>query len=570
MKKALSLLLTLFCAFGLYAGTLGVASSEATVAAAETATTEDEFIDYAGQAVLNLNGDSKTMELTVKTFVDGDTTHFHADGWSTDNIFKARYAAVNTPESTGKLEPWGKKAAKFTRSKLETATSIIVESDGTNWEADSTGDRYLSWVWYKAPGADTYRNLNLELLQEGLAVGSKAGDSRYGALAVEAINQATQAKLHVYSQEQDPDFFYGSSTEIDLKELRLNIDYYKDKRVAFEGVIAAYENQGVYVESFDDETGMYYGVYVYYGFFLKGGALNILSVGNKVRITGVVQYYEAGDSYQVSDLVYNGYKPTAEDIRLISTGHSASNVETTAAQFAGKVPVTYNKITTEKENEDSEPVTKTEEVTENIKYSELALNTSISMKGLYVKSAYTTNNGGDNDGAMTLTCQSDGKTVTVRTTVLRSPITNELVTQDMLVGKTIDVTGVVDYFSGDYQIKILHVGAIKIDGEPLFPPVVEEPAPDSSISSSDSNEEPAPEADPTIYIIIAAVVVVAAAAVAVVLILKNKKTSPAIQAPQEEPQAEEEHPQDQAEETPVEVEETQTEEASNQSTEENK
>ena len=53
MKKALSLLLTLFCAFGLYAGTLGVASSEATVAAAETATTEDEFIDYAGQAVLD-------------------------------------------------------------------------------------------------------------------------------------------------------------------------------------------------------------------------------------------------------------------------------------------------------------------------------------------------------------------------------------------------------------------------------------------------------------------------------------------------------------------------------------
>ena len=460
MKKHWTLLLTLCCAFSLFVGN-GLLSSPAEESAATTvqaAADATETIDYAGQATLNLNGDSKTMEVTVKTFVDGDTTHFNASGFNDQNLLKARYMAVNTPESTGKLEEWGKKASKFTRSKLETATSIIVESDTTDWEADSTGERYLCWVWYKAPESSVYRNLNLELLQEGLAVGSNAGTSRYGSLCTQAIAQATALKLHVHSNEKDPDFFYGESIELDLKELRLNIGDYTDKRVAFEGTVAYYESQGVYVENFDEETQMYYGVYVYYGFFLTAQGQSVLAVGNRVRITGNVQYYEAGDSYQVSDLRYNPYKPAADDIRLISKGHTAANVETTAETFQSTVSVT------------------SETTTENRPYAELAMNTSISMKGLLVKDAYTTDNGGNNDGAMTLTCESNGKTVKVRTVVLRDP-SGKVVTKDMLVGKTIDVTGVVDSFNGEYQIKILSTAGIKQDGQLMFPPVVEEPTP---------------------------------------------------------------------------------------------
>jgi hypothetical protein len=331
----------------------------------------------------------------------------------------------------------------------------------------------LSWVWYKAPGATTYRNLNLELLQEGLALGSKAGESRYGSLATPAFAQAKELQLYVHSSEKDPDFFYGESIELDLKELRLNIESYTGKRVAFEGVVAYYVNQGVYIESFDEETQMYFGIYVYYGFFLSSDATSLLSIGNKVRITGVVQYYEAGDSYQVSDLKYNKYKPTDDDIRLIEKGHAAANVETTAAQFNRYVPIT---ITTE--NPETGDTTTS---TKNYKYAALAMNTSISMKGLLVKSAYTTDNGGNNDGAMTLTCEAEGRTVNVRTIVLKDAAGN-LATQDMLVGKTIDVTGVVDCFNGEYQIKILSTGGIKVDGKPLFPPVEKPTTSDSSTS----------------------------------------------------------------------------------------
>lgn len=484
-KTALSLLLTLFCAFGLFASNGGVASNEATL----TAQAEDAVVDYAAQAVLDFDADTQTIEVSVKTFVDGDTTHFFAEGFD-NGVLKARYMAVNTPESTGKLEEWGKKASKFTRSKLETATSIVIESDGANWETDSTGDRHLSWVWYKAPGATEYRNLNIELLQEGLGRGSKASEGRYGALCSSAIYQATQLKLNIWSGEKDPDFFYGESIELDLKELRLNIDSYSGKRVAFEGVVSYYVNQGVYVEDFDEETNMYFGIYVYYGFFLSD--TSVLTVGNKVRISGVVQYYEAGDSYQVSDLKYNAFLPSADDIRLIEAGHEAANVEITPAQFNSQVPVTVTTVDPDTQETTTE--------TKNLPFAQLAMNTSVSMKGLKVKSAYTTDNGGNNDGAMTLTCEADGKKVTVRTIVLKDSQGN-YATEDMLVGKTIDVTGVIDRFNGTYQIKIISLAGILVDGELLFPPVEPTPPPvdsSSDTASEETSEVPeAPEASDT-------------------------------------------------------------------------
>ena len=486
-KTALSLILTCFCAFGLFAANRGVASSEATLTAAAETTDTVEVIDYAGQAVLDMNSNTQKVETTVKTFVDGDTTHFNVPDFA-NGVLKARYAAVNTPESTGKLEEWGKKAAKFTRSKLETATSIVVEAESSDgkWEPDSTGDRYLSWVWYKAPGATTYRNLNIELLQEGLAVGSNAARTRYGELASAAIAQANALKLHVYGPKgQDPDFYYGESIEMDLKELRLNLEKYNGKRVAFEGIVSYYVNQGVYVESFDEETQMYYGIYVYYGFTsISSQGVSVLAIGNKVRVTGVVQYYEGGGSYQVSDLKYNPYIPSADDIRVIEKGYGAANVETTVSTFNSTVSID---VTTETTDETTGETTTTT-TTKSYPYAELAMNTSISMKGLTVKSAYTTDNGGNNDGAMTLTCMSGGKTIKVRTVVLKDSAGN-MATEDMLVGKTIDVKGIIDSYNGEYQIKIISLAGILVDGEPLFPPV--EPTPPVVDSTSEETSDTA-------------------------------------------------------------------------------
>lgn len=404
-------------------------------------------VDYAASIAFNKNSNTRKTEVTVKTYVDGDTTHFYVpENVMETGVFKARYLAVNTPESTGKIEEYGKKASRFTKEKLSAAESIYIESDTANWDADSTGDRYLVWVWYKTSEMEDYRNLNIELLQEGLAIASSSANNRYGSVCTSAIDQAKAMKLNVYSGQKDPDFYYGDAVELTLKELRSNIDEYNGIKVAFEGVITLNNNNGVYVESYDPENDLYYGLYVYYGFSLSGTGLEILKVGNKARIVGTVQYYEAGGTYQVSGLSYRQMKPNdPSNIQMISSGHEPAYVLTDADKFVnGKVDV---------------------EVGEEIKtfdYAALAINSSIAMNDLTVVDVYTTKNEDSSSfGAMTFTCKSGDLTVYVRTTVLRDA-QGALITEDAYMGKTIDVKGIIDYFEGNYQIKVFTTDQITV------------------------------------------------------------------------------------------------------------
>ena len=140
-----------------------------------------------------------------------------------------------------------------------------------------------------------------------------------------------------------------------------------------------------------------------------------------------------------------------ENIKLLGTGHTAANRLTTAEQFLdGKVTVNVLK-----ELGSEEMVEKT------FDYAALAMSTSIRMENLYVKDVYVTNNGGDNDGAMTMTCEVDGRKVVIRTTVLRNS-NKELYTPEDFLNKTVNVIGIVDYFSGEYQIKVFSAKNIEI------------------------------------------------------------------------------------------------------------
>ena len=410
-------------------------------------------IDYVASTKLVMESSTKKQEVTVKSYIDGDTTHFLVPSEvSADGILKARYMGVNTPESTGKIEPWGKKASTFTKEKLLGAESIIVESDNDVWNVDSTGGRHLVWVWYKPAGESDYRCLNLELIQNGLSIACGTTADRYGDAMSKAFQQAKQLKLNVFSTEKDPDFFYGDAYEVDLKGLRTNISLYDNKKVAFEGVVTRNNNNSVYVESYDAETDMYYGMSVYYG-YETGELLNILKVGNLVRVVGTVTYYETGGTWQVSGLSYREFKPLDPSNTIkISEGHEASNRLLDAGVFASGVMESEALVSLEGE----------ETETKEFGYADLIMSTSVSMKDLKVTGAYTTSNGGDNDGAMTLTCQSkDGIIVTVRTIVLYDDGGNMLTEADFL-NKTIDVKGIVDYFSGDHQIKVFSTKDIDI------------------------------------------------------------------------------------------------------------
>ena len=406
-----------------------------------------EVVDYVSQLKLDMSSETLKQKVTVKTFVDGDTTHFYVpESVMETGVLKARYLAVNTPESTGKIEEYGKKASEFTKEKLSSATSIIVESDNGTWNADSTGGRYLVWVWYRTSETEDYRNLNLEILQNGLAIASSSANNRYGETMVAAIAQAKAQKLHVHSGQKDPDFYYGEAIELTLKELRTNIADYNGMKVAFNGVITMNNSNSVYIEDYDAETGMYYGMTIYYGYNLSGEGLDVLSVGNMARIVGSVQYYEAGGTYQVSDLTYRLMKPDdPNNIQKISSGHSAAYVLTDADTFVnGTVSI---------ETEDGVSV---------FDYANLALSTTLEMKNLKVVDVYTTlNEDSSSYGAMTLTCEVDGQTVSVRTVVLFDE-NNERITEEAYAGKTIDVKGIVDYFDGAYQIKVFNAKDIII------------------------------------------------------------------------------------------------------------
>ncbi|MBE6669653.1 MAG: hypothetical protein E7601_05570 [Ruminococcaceae bacterium] len=410
-------------------------------------TEESEITDYASSVALDTASSTKKTEVTVKAYVDGDTTHFNVpDSVIDGGVLKARYLAVNTPESTGKIEEWGKTASSFTKEKLKNAVSIMVESDDGNWNVDSTGGRYLVWVWYKTEEGGAYRNLNIELLQNGLAIASNSANNRYGDTCMAAIEQAKTSKLHIYSGQKDPNFPYGSASELTLKELRCNVTEYDGTKVAFEGVITKNNNNSVYVEEYDAETDMYYGMTVYYGYSLNGTGLQILSVGNRVRIVGTVQYYETGDSYQVSGLEYSPMRPNdPNNIQKISEGHAPSYRTLDPETFAnGNLIVTVG-------DENKE-----------FKFAELALYTSVEMKGLKVKSVYTTNNEeSSSNGAMTLTCAVNGVEISIRTIVLRDS-EGKLITADMLEDKIIDVKGLVDRFDGTYQIKVFSINDVTI------------------------------------------------------------------------------------------------------------
>ena len=412
-----------------------------------TEATNPPVEDYAGSLRLNMSSATAKVEATVKNFVDGDTVHFYvSDDVMPDGVLKARFLAINTPESTGKIEEFGKKASSFTKEKLSSAVSIIIESETASWDPDSTGDRYLVWVWYK-PSADAeYRNLNIEILQNGLAIASNSANNQYGTTCMAAINQAKANKLNVHSGQKDPDYYYGEAVELTLKELRPNLEKYSNMDVAFEGVVTMNDNNGVYVESYDPETDMYYGMFVYYGFNLNGKGMEILTVGNEVRIVGSVQYYEGGGSWQIADVDYRMMKPDdPNNLQKLSDGHSPAYVETSIKTFNGNVTIP---------SDEGQSVTK--------RYAEMALGTSIEMKGLKVVDSYTTTNEeSSSKGAFTLECEVDGQTVDVRTTVLLDKDGN-VIKASAYEGKTIDVKGMIDYFNGSYQIKVFSADNIKI------------------------------------------------------------------------------------------------------------
>lgn len=428
-------------------------------------------IDYVSNLKLDMNSNTKKAEVTTHLHVDGDTTHFNIDpkyGYApaleNSGVLKARYLGCDTPESTGKIEPWGKKASKFTKDVVTKAHKIILESDDDKWNVDSTGGRALVWVWYQMNEGDDYRNLNIELLQNGLANAKNTGGTRYGEVGTSALNQAKAQKLYIHNNAvKDPDYYYGKCQGTTLKNIRLHLSQYLNTYVSFDCTVAKIDDQTVYVEDYDEDDDITYGMQLFLGYTQYVDVKAMTYANYRIRVAGSLQYYEAGGTYQVSDPQYSSYATVDSPESFYKYADAEHNLDKKArfteynvGDFEAKRTFTITEFVQDEGTDDLIEVTHDKE----FKIGDLVCSSSAELKNLTVKSTYTTGTG-NSKGAISLTCSdSSGKTITIRTTVLTE--NGATVTADRYAGKTINARGIVDYYNGLYQLKVFSASDIDI------------------------------------------------------------------------------------------------------------
>ena len=148
-----------------YLGSFGASVTEEELLAGPKLT--EEFINapFFKEGTNDQIGAGGLAEVTVASYVDGDTTCFnYPKELGIQDGLKVRYQNINTPESyTGNIQEWGIPAKEYTKAQLSRANEIYVQSikDGTIYE---TYERLLGWVW--ADG----ELLNFKIVKEGYSL----------------------------------------------------------------------------------------------------------------------------------------------------------------------------------------------------------------------------------------------------------------------------------------------------------------------------------------------------------------------------------------------------------------
>jgi len=292
-----------------------------------------KFVDLVSNYKLLLDFNEKTFisdgieEVKLDMAIDGDTIHVFLKNKDEIDI---RFLGVDTPESTAHVDPWGVEASSFTKDKLYNATSIVIESaDGGPAQKGSNG-RYLAFVWYLAKGSNEYRNLNLELVQEGY---SRAGglDTKYADALSTVFAQALINNVKVNnSNDKDPNYVYGAGTSVTLKELKTNLDEYVDKKVTFEATVQAKYYNDAFVKYTDLETNLDYYIMI----FCYQTQYSELTIGNRVRITGYLKKYDVTGAYQITDIKkYQSLFPEPDQLTVLETGIKVDPVIINASEL---------------------------------------------------------------------------------------------------------------------------------------------------------------------------------------------------------------------------------------------
>ena len=293
------------------------------------------WIDYAatGNVKLALDYEGKDFYLDgigqfeLKTAIDGDTAHFTPKVDSTNTgTMKARFFGIDTPESTGKVQEWGKPASKYTKKMLEEANdngTIVVSSAQDSYglpEPDSTGSRYVSLVWInlskKNAPKEELQLLNLMIVQEGLSwVKNVQAMPQYSDTFYAAQRQAEEYKLKLHSGEPDPDFNYGSYEDASLLDIKQEIQASLDdpnhtnkfdgQKIRIQGTVAGFINHILYLQDYvlydnDDPAkgGEFCGINIFVG--MSDISSKYTKINTYLKVCGLAQYTE-NYGFQVTD-----------------------------------------------------------------------------------------------------------------------------------------------------------------------------------------------------------------------------------------------------------------------------
>jgi len=109
--------------------------------------------------------------VTVTRVIDGDTIEVEMRG----ETYKVRLIGINTPESTTRIESYGKEASNFTKSQL-LGKKVYLEKDVS--ETDKYG-RLLRYVWLKKPSEPTDSEIRTKMFNAILVLEGYAQAATY-------------------------------------------------------------------------------------------------------------------------------------------------------------------------------------------------------------------------------------------------------------------------------------------------------------------------------------------------------------------------------------------------------
>lgn len=299
------------------------------------------WVDYINDPTVKLSLDynDRTFiedgieEVSLATAIDGDTAHFRT---ADNDLIKARYYGIDTPESTGKVQPFGRGASNFNKEKLHAAdehgTIVITSVSVDQYEApefDSTGERYVSLIWINtekehAPSSELTL-LNLWIVQEGWSDVKNVNDlPEYQDIFYAANRQARIYKKNLYSGVDDPLFNYGGYEEAIIPDIskeiiasmqdESHVNAFDGRKVRFNGTVAGLSNNILYLTTYDEETGENYGV----NFFTGMGAVDsrYTTPGAYLEVFGLCQDDE-NFGFQLTDGNFNIYSSADSAAKVV-------------------------------------------------------------------------------------------------------------------------------------------------------------------------------------------------------------------------------------------------------------